>query len=56
MDPMIVRVKEISLDTGVLAALVTATSRQRFKGQPIARTQISLRLPAKVGESSRGDA
>jgi hypothetical protein len=53
MEPMTVRVKEITLDAGVLTALVTATSRGRFRGQPVARITINLTLPALAGESPR---
>ena len=50
---MTVRVREFSLDSQIITALVTATSRERCKGQPVASIQISLRLPVLDGERPR---
>ena len=54
MESMTVRVRGITLDSGIVTALVTATSRERFKGQPVARIRINLTLPVRDGESPRG--
>ena len=51
---MTVRVQEITLDSGIVTALVTATSRERFQGRPVARIRIGLTLPVRDGESPRG--
>ena len=48
---MTVRVQAITLDSGVVKTSVMATSRERFRGQPVARIKISLLLPAWDGES-----
>ena len=53
MEPMTVRVRSVTFDADVLTALVTATDRERFKGQPAARIHITLRLPVREGESPR---
>ena len=50
---MTVRVREFTLESQLITALVTATSRERFQGQPVARIQISLRLPVLDGECPR---
>ena len=53
MEPMTIRVQAIAVDSGIVAALVTATSVERWRGQPVARIQISLRLPVRHGETHR---
>ena len=53
MEPMTVRVRRITFGAGTVTALVTATSRERCKGQPVARIQISLRLHVLDGECPR---
>ena len=50
---MTVRVRRIAADSGTVTALVTATSRERFRGRPIARIEIALALPAILDENPR---
>jgi len=53
MEAMTVRVREITVSAAAVTATVTATSRDRFAGQPVARIQIRLQLAANEGESPR---
>lgn len=53
LEPMTVRVREITIESRGVTALVTATSRERFRGRPIARIEIALTLPAVPGENPR---
>jgi hypothetical protein len=55
MEAMTVRVREIIGNAGgvTFAATVTAASRERFRGQPVVRIRISLRIAVRAGESSR---
>ena len=52
MEAMNVRVRSItpSPKGHTLTALVTATSRERYRGRPVGRIEIILRLPAIKGE------
>ena len=53
MEAMTVRVREITVGATTVAAIVTATSRERFRGQPVAQLQIKLQLAAIAEESQR---
>ena len=53
MEAMTVRVQAITVGAETVTALVTATSRERYVGHPLARIEISLRLTVGQGESVR---
>lgn len=53
MEAMTVRVQAITVSAETVTALVTATSRERYVGHPLARIEISLRLPVVQAESPR---
>jgi hypothetical protein len=53
MEPMTVRVQAITVRADVVTAVVTSISRERCKGLPVVRIQISLRLPVPDGECPR---
>ena len=48
---MTVGVRIIAPDSGNVTALVTATSRERFKCRPIARIETTRALPVLPGEN-----
>ena len=50
---MTVRVWEITVGAETLAAIVSASSRERFRGRSLARIQIRLSLAALEGGSPR---
>lgn len=53
MGATLVRVRSITAERGIVTARVTATRLERSAGEPVARTQVGLRLPAIAGKSTR---
>ena len=53
MEAMTIHVREVAIGAEIVTAVVTATSRARFRGRPLATIRVRLRLSAVDGESPR---